>query len=683
MPEKNRRTLFGGRLHRRHRGGGCHGDSGGKHGGDPGRGNGPRILMVGNPNVGKSAIFNRLTSSYAVVSNYPGTTVALTTGRMKIAGKDYSVVDTPGMYSLYPITEEERVGRRMLLEGRYEVVLHIVDAKNLTRMLPFTMQLKEAGVPVILVLNIMDEAEETGLVINVEALEKRLEIPVIPTVGIAGKGVRRLKEAIKNYHHGNRNFHVDFSLAVEMASMEIAPLLPQTSLSRRALSLLALQEDRDVLELISSLPEGEAERITGVIDALKRELDHPVNYDITLGLRRRTSQILEGIIQKGEGKTRIARDALDRILISPWTGVPILLLVLYFGFYKFVGGFGAGVIVDFLEGHIFGKYLIPLINNWTDRLIPWPIIQNLIAGDYGVLTLGVRYAVAIILPIVGTFFVMFSVVEDSGYLPRLSLLIDRVFKWVGLSGRAVIPMTLGFGCGTMATLVTRTLESTRERVIATVLLALAIPCSAQLGVIFALAASNPWVLVTWIGTVSAVFLFIGYLTAKIIPGPQPDFFMELPPLRMPRLANVWLKTSTRMRWYFVEILPLFLLASVLIWVGNVTGIFPVLLKLLAVPTRAIGLPNEAAQAFLFGFFRRDYGVAGLYDIQQKGLLTGNQLAVATITLTLFLPCIAQFLVMIKERGMKMALGLAAFVFPFAFLVGGSVNFMLNILGLHL
>ncbi len=308
MPEKNRRTLFGGRLHRRHRGGGCHGDSGGKHGGDPGRGNGPRILMVGNPNVGKSAIFNRLTSSYAVVSNYPGTTVALTTGRMKIAGKDYSVVDTPGMYSLYPITEEERVGRRMLLEGRYEVVLHIVDAKNLTRMLPFTMQLKEAGVPVILVLNIMDEAEETGLVINVEALEKRLEIPVIPTVGIAGKGVRRLKEAIKNYHHGNRNFHVDFSLAVEMASMEIAPLLPQTSLSRRALSLLALQEDRDVLELISSLPEGEAERITGVIDALKRELDHPINYDITLGLRRRTSQILEGIIQKGEGKTRIARD---------------------------------------------------------------------------------------------------------------------------------------------------------------------------------------------------------------------------------------------------------------------------------------------------------------------------------------------------------------------------------------
>ena len=683
MPGNNKHTIFGGRLRRRHRGGGCHGDTGEEPGGETGGGKDPRILMVGNPNVGKSALFNRLTGSYAVVSNYPGTTVAITTGRMKIAGKDYSVVDTPGMYSLYPITDEERVGRRMLLDGGYEVVLHVVDAKNLTRMIHFTMQLKEAGIPVILVLNIMDEAEETGLVIDVETLEKRLGIPVVPTVGIAGKGVRRLKEVIENYRPDSRNFHVDFSLAVEKASREIAPLLPPTSLSSRALSLLALQEDRDVLELISHLPRDRADRITGVIDALKRELDHPVNYDITLGLGRRAGQVLEGIIAKRERKTRFTRGFLDRILISPWTGVPILLLVLYFGFYKFVGGFGAGVVVDFLEGHIFGKYLIPFINHWTEQLIPWPILQNLIAEDYGVLTLGVRYAVAIILPIVGTFFIVFSVVEDSGYLPRLSLLIDRVFKWVGLSGRAVIPMTLGFGCGTMATVVTRTLESTRERVIATILLALAIPCSAQLGVIFALAANSPGVLVTWIGTVSAVFLFIGYLTARIIPGRQPDFFMELPPLRMPRPANVWLKTSSRMRWYFVEILPLFLLASVLIWAGNVTGIFPILLKLLAVPTRAIGLPDEAAQAFLFGFFRRDYGVAGLYDIQQRGLLTGNQLAVATITLTLFLPCIAQFLVMMKERGLKMALGVAVFVFPFAFLVGGSVNFMLKALGLTL
>jgi ferrous iron transport protein B len=348
-----------------------------------------------------------------------------------------------------------------------------------------------------------------------------------------------------------------------------------------------------------------------------------------------------------------------------------------------VGGFGAGTVVDFLEGHLFEEYFVPFVNGWTERLIPWKVLQDLIAMDYGVLTLGVRYAVALVMPIVGAFFLIFSVVEDSGYLPRLSLLIDRVFKKIGLSGRAVIPMTLGFGCGTMATMVTRTLESVRERVIATVLLALAIPCSAQLGVIFGLAADSPGVIITWIGTVGLVFLLIGYLTARILPGETPDFFMELPPLRWPRLANVWIKTSSRMRWYFMEILPLFLLASVLIWAGNITGLFQKALWLLSFPTNWVGLPDEAAQAFLYGFFRRDYGVAGLYDVHQTGALSGNQLAVATITLTLFLPCIAQFLVMLKERGWRMATMVAVFVFPFAFLVGGMVNWLLNTFKINL
>jgi ferrous iron transport protein B len=374
---------------------------------------------------------------------------------------------------------------------------------------------------------------------------------------------------------------------------------------------------------------------------------------------------------------------LDRLLLNPWTGIPILLLVLYFGFYKFVGGFGAGTVVDFLEGHLFEEYFVPIVNSWTEMLIPWPMIRDLVAMEYGVLTLGVRYAVAIVMPIVGAFFLVFSVVEDSGYLPRLSLLIDRLFKRIGLSGRAVIPMTLGFGCGTMATMVTRTLESVRERVIATVLLALAIPCSAQLGVIFGLAAKSPGVIVTWIFTVGLMFGLVGYLMARIMPGETPDFFMELPPLRLPRLANVWVKTSSRMRWYFMEILPLFLLASVIIWIGNITGMFESALTILGYPSRWIGLPEETAQAFLFGFFRRDYGVAGLYDIQQTGALTGNQLAVATITLTLFLPCIAQFLVMLKERGWRIAVAVACFVFPFAFVVGGAVNFVLNVLGINL
>ena len=676
--ESEKRGGFFSRRHR-HRGGARKEDRTGV--------SGRRILMVGNPNVGKSALFNRLTGSYVVVSNYPGTTVALSQGRMRHGGQEYTVIDTPGMYTVYPITEEERVTRRMLMEESQDVVLHVVDAKNLSRMLSFTLQLIEAGRPVILVLNIMDEARQLGITIDVEKLQKKLGIPVIATISISGKGVKSLKEAIAAYTKRvdgiGMGINIDYGLAIEKAAREVAGFMPDTAFAHRATALLALQEDKDVLRLLSTHGSDRAQKVFSVLNRLKKGVDHPVGYYLTLSRQRRSEQILEGVISESEVSGGQAGARLDKLLISPWTGIPILLAVLYFGFYRFVGGFGAGTVVDFLEGHLFEVYFVPFVNDWTVRLVPWKAIQDLIAMDYGVLTLGVRYAVALVMPIVGAFFLVFSVVEDSGYLPRLSLLIDRVFKKIGLSGRAVIPMTLGFGCGTMATMVTRTLESVRERVIATVLLALAIPCAAQLGVIFGLAADSPGVIITWIGTVSLVFLFIGYLTAKILPGETPDFFMELPPLRLPRLANVWIKTSSRMRWYFMEILPLFLLASVLIWAGNITGLFEKALWLLSFPTHWIGLPDEAAQAFLYGFFRRDYGVAGLYDVHQTGALSGNQLAVATITLTLFLPCIAQFLVMLKERGWRMATTVAVFVFPFAFVVGGIVNWFLNTLGIRL
>lgn len=642
-----------------------------------------RILMVGNPNVGKSALFNRLTGSYVIVSNYPGTTVELSRGRMRYAGHDYAVVDTPGMYTVFPITEEERVTRRMLMEDPQDVILHVVDAKNLPRMLPFTLQLIEAGLPVILVLNIMDEARELGITIDVESLQEKLGIPVVATIGISGRGMRTLKEAIANYTARSIGLNIDYGLAIDRAARAISRIMPDTTFSHRATALLALQEDKDVLRLLSTHGSDSAQKVFSVLNRLKKGLQHPVGYYLTLSRQGRSDQILKNILTESDVSNREAGSRLDSLLISPWTGIPILAAVLYFGFYRFVGGFGAGTVVDFLEGHLFEGYILPFVNDWTQRLVPWKVLQELIAMEYGVLTLGVRYAVALVMPIVGAFFLVFSVVEDSGYLPRLSLLIDRLFKKIGLSGRAVIPMTLGFGCGTMATMVTRTLESARERVIATFLLALAIPCSAQLGVIFGLAADSPGVIVTWLATVGFVFLFIGYLTAKIVPGETPDFFMELPPLRLPRLANVWIKTSSRMRWYFIEIMPLFLLASVLIWAGNITGLFEKALWLLSFPTHWIGLPDEAAQAFLYGFFRRDYGVAGLYDVHQTGILTGNQLAVATITLTLFLPCIAQFLVMLKERGWRMATAVAAFVFPFAFLVGGAVNWLLNVLRINL
>jgi len=370
-------------------------------------------------------------------------------------------------------------------------------------------------------------------------------------------------------------------------------------------------------------------------------------------------------------------------MISPWSGIPILLFILYYGIYWFVGDFGAGVLVDFLEGTIFEENINPWVSKLIASLLPWQVFQELLVGEFGVITLGVRYAVALILPIVTTFFLAFSVLEDTGYLPRLSLLIDRIFKAIGLTGRAVIPMVLGLGCDTMATLVTRTLPTRRERIIATLLLALAIPCSAQLGVILALFEGNPVGLWIWLGVIACVFLFVGFLASKVMPGEKLSFYMEIPPLRLPKTSNVLIKTYNRVHWYFREIFPLFILASVFIWLGQITGLFDFIVKGLEYPIRLLGLPDKAAVGFLFGFFRRDYGAAGFFDMKKMGLLAGNQLVVASVTLTLFVPCVAQFLMNIKERGMRIGLGLSLFVLLFSFGTGYLVNFVMTALRVRL
>ena len=415
---------------------------------------------------------------------------------------------------------------------------------------------------------------------------------------------------------------------------------------------------------------------------MKAHYAYPIEYEIALRRRDEVERIINRVVKVKEKEQGIA-EKISVLMMHPLTGFPLLFLILYFGLYKFVGVFGAGTVVGYIEETIYDSYLNPLLVKIFSSFIPWRILQDLMVGEYGILTLGLRYAVALILPIVTFFFLVFSVIEDTGYLPRLAMLIDRTFKKIGLSGRAVIPMVLGFGCATMATLVTRTLPTKRERLIATMLLALAVPCSAQLGVILALLGGHPKAMVLWAGIIMMVFLFIGFLTAKLLPGERPSFYIEIPPLRLPHLGNILTKTYTRVKWYFWEILPLFLLASVLIWLGKLTRLFDFLIFLFTKPVTMIGLPEEAAQVFLFGFFRRDYGAAGLYDLHKDGLLTGDQLLVACVALTLFLPCVAQLLMNLKERGWKTGVGISLFTLVVAFAVAFMVNLVLNNLGISL
>lgn len=463
-----------------------------------------------------------------------------------------------------------------------------------------------------------------------------------------------------------RSFKGPVEYSIEMAIEKIEAILESDYfISKRAVALLLLQDDQEIRDMVK---EKEPLALAQIEDILKEERLHfanPLTYEIALERQNKVREIVEKVVKEKEQGISFA-ERLSRLTMNPLTGFPILLLVLYWGLYKFVGVFGAGTVVDFLEGTIFKENINPFVTDLFTGIIPWKALQDLFVGEYGLITLGLRYAVALILPLVTLFFIAFSIIEDTGYLPRLAMLLDRTFKKIGLSGRAVIPMVLGLGCDTMATMVTRTLPTKRERIIATMLLALAVPCSAQLGVIIGLLGSRPKALLIWAVAVQSIFLFIGYLTARILPGERPTFYMEVPPLRLPSLSNVFTKTYVRVKWYFKEVLPLFLLASVFIWFGQLTRLFDLITNLLRKPVELIGLPPEAAKVFLFGFFRRDYGVAGLYDFDKQGMLNGVQLVVACVALTLFLPCIAQFLMNVKERGWKTGVAISFFVLFFSF-----------------
>lgn len=454
-------------------------------------------------------------------------------------------------------------------------------------------------------------------------------------------------------------------------------------MAKRSIALLLLQEDGEITEWVRATEPQNFNQIAELVNHTKAQYHEPLSYIINIRRQEEVNRIVKGAVEHLP-KTQLSfMERLSRIMINPLTGIPILALVLYYGIYKFVGEFGAGVVVDFIETDIFENNINPWITQIFTSIVPWEILRELFVGKYGMITLGIRYAVALILPIVTTFFIAFAIIEDTGYLPRLALLIDRLFKKIGLTGRAVIPMVLGLGCDTMATMVTRTLPTKRERIIATILLALAVPCSAQLGVILSLLEGNSRGLWLWVGVVSMVFLLVGFLSSRILPGDAPSFYMEIPPIRMPKLSNVFVKTYTRVQWYFTEIFPMFIFASFLIWLGQLTGLFNLLVKALEYPIRWIGLPDKAAVSFLFGFFRRDYGAAGLYDIKKAGMLNGNQLVVACVTLTLFLPCIAQFLMNVKERGIKTGIAISVFILIFSFSAGFLVNLLLNLFGVHI
>jgi ferrous iron transport protein B len=709
-----------------------------------------RLALVGNPNVGKSVIFGALTGTYATVSNYPGTTVEVARAPAH-ADPEMEIIDTPGVNSLTPNSEDERVTRDILLAG-VDCVVQVADAKNLPRALVVSLQLAEAGLPFVLVLNMMDEAADRGMHIDAAALSSALGVPVVQTVAVTGHGLGALQQALHTAAVSHQRAR--YSAAIERALLRTERLLSGFQFGPRWLALLCLSGD-DTLRpwLAQHLSAASLAIIEDTYREVQAQLHGHVGYQVSRARVRAAEQLARGVTQHigvdapvsvghtrrdaavgvggllgclllvagdcglipdvvagwvrvmawlGVGYAGIAayQSAEMRAALGRWAGqrragLGVLFVVLYL-VYRFVGVLAAGTAVTFLERTVFGAYVNPAVTILVERGIAmlgpqssWGVtaghmVRDVLVGPYGLVTVALTYAFAIILPIVTSFFIAFSLLEDSGYLPRLAVMVNRVFRAMGLNGKAVLPMILGLGCDTMATLTARIMETRKERVLVTLLLALGVPCSAQLGVILGLFGALPlWAPMVWGGVVLGVLFAVGFLAAHLLPGERSDLILEVPPIRRPQLGNVLIKTLGRLEWYLKEAVPIFVLGTLVLFVLDATG---VLTRIVAASEPAVvgmlQLPPRAAEAFLIGFFRRDYGSAGIYALFQQGALTPVQAVVALVTITLFVPCVANFFIIVKEHGWRTAVAMSAFIFPFAFVVGSTVNLGLRAVGLR-
>ena len=637
-----------------------------------------KIVLVGNPNVGKSVIFNHLTGKYVTVSNYPGTTVEVSSGFLKGSGNRVLVIDSPGVQSLFARTDDEKVTVRILLEENPDVVVLVADAKNLKRALMLLYELSLFKFKTILVLNMWDEARARGIEIDERKLSEVLKIPVVKTVAIHGRGIRELFLNLDKASIPEMNFLLDRKIT------EVQERIKKNldGKMERAVGLIHLfLAGNEVTEHIlkRKLSFEKFSNILKIREEFEKTLFEPVEFVLLSEINKHIDSFVKKFIRKREiiYSNRFV-DFLHNFMIHPFFGFLFIGFILYL-LYLFVGVLGAGILVDLLEGKLFGEFINPLLIKLFNLISIPSLIKSFFVGEFGVFTMALTYGFAIIFPVVLTFFIAFGILEDSGYFPRLAFLLNNFLKKIGLSGRAVLPLILGLGCDTMATVTTRTLETKKEKVIVTLLLALGVPCSAQMGVIMALMAGVSFsAFIIWGFTVLFNLILVGFLASKILKGEEPFFIMEIPPLRIPSFRNIFYKTMARVEWYLKEVIPIFIIGTAILFIFDVTHILAFLEGAFKpVVTTVLGLPQESAIGFIMGFLRRDYGAAGFFILKEKGLLDASQIIVSTVTITLFMPCIANFLVIIKERGVKTAVYISLFIIPYAVLIGYIVRIILE------
>ncbi len=644
----------------------------------------PKIVLVGNPNVGKSIFFNHLSGFYVDVSNFPGTTVSITKGNYK----HHEIYDTPGIYGVSSFNDEEKVARDVILNA--DIILNVVNALYLERDLFLTLQLIEMGKKISVILNFADEIHKRKIKIDVKKLSDLLGVEIIETSAIKKEGFDKLDFAIENARVGHQ-------------SDEVIKILNnyEYKVPTQAESLLIAEGDEIVSEKYNLSPGSPDEREILYVER-----------------RNKVNEIVSTVEFEDSTKGRFF-NRLGQLSLNPIAGIPILagaLIILYF----FIGDLVAQRVVNFTENTIgkgiFEYNLKSFVANYTPSNItviqfdndgnkineevfnfngnlqnnnsynkfinslnqensevnfyfPNPIVR-LFFGEFGVITMTITYLVFLLLPLVISFYFAMAVLEDSGYLPRLATMMDRSLTKLGLNGKAIIPIILGFGCVTMATITTRMLGTEREKTIATAILQFVIPCSAQLAVIAVLISYAGIVpLIIYVFVIFSVLVIISTILNKSLPGQSSPLLIDLPLMGIPKMNNLLKKTYYRTLGFMKEATLWFFVGALLVGLMDITHLLQLFQDLLApITTVWLKLPKEAATAFVMGVVRRDFGAAGLFDLT----LSPYQVTVAIITITLFVPCIASFMVMLNERGWKEGLIVWFSAWILGFTVGGIV-----------
>ena len=607
------------------------------------------IAFIGNPSVGKSVFFSRLTGVGVEVSNYPGTTVALKRGIVKAPGKTIEVVDLPGIYSLGTTNEDEKVTKRFLIEDQPDVIINVLDASRLERNLYLTLQLLELDIPMVIALNQVDMAADLGVLIDTEGLSEMLGLPVVPTVATWGVGLDEvILVALAEQGKVQKHHRTEYSHWIRQALSNLDYAFPNASPSVKVAALL---NDAEFVELCCMPPEANA-----LLSSARRlrqnlELEHGISVPDTVArdLYGEAGYIVDSVISRFEPEKSF-RERIDAVLTSPNFGIIVLIsaLLLTFLLVFKVGGFlETWIVNEFFEPRI----ILPVETAISDMPL---ILRNLILYSLR----GVEAGFAIAIPYIAVFYAILSIFEDSGYLTRAAFLLDNLTHKLGLHGRAVIPLVLGFGCNVPAIMAVHALGTRREKRIASLLISL-IPCSARTVIILGLVG-------TFVGFWPAVSIYVleiliiagmGWILGKTLPGQRSGFIMEMTPLRKPKLKSTLRKTWMKSREFLYIAFPLLLAGSAFLGIADALGILSIFQDFVEpVSVGLLGLPAFAATALVFGILRKEMALQILAVLAGTAnfaaVMTPVQMYEFAVITTIYMPCMATIAVLKHELGAK-------------------------------